>query len=179
MGGCNRAVKLRVVIYSCFCVALRLTSGSRERRGRRPSLFPSLRAARRRTPTPALSFKGIRSDMRVRIRPPPESPQPRLRTSSYVIYFFWVRDPFCCSCTDGRCSFIHEGDSQVFLAPHRQHVSDLRVGRVGGMERAEMEAEWEAVLPAGEALGSLRLFSLLLRPSGSRGLSIMHECHIQ
>lgn len=110
---------------------------------------------------------------------PPESPQPRLRTSSYVIYFFLVRDPFCCSCTDGRCSFIHEGDSQVFLAPHRQHVSDLRVGRVGGMERAEMEAEWEAVLPAGEAIGSLRLFSLLLSPSGSRGLSIMHECHIQ
>lgn len=95
-------------------------------------------AALRRTWSPALSFERIRNDMQVRIWPP-KSPEPRLRTSSYGI-FFWVRDPFFCSCTDGWCSFIHEGDSKFYLASHSQHVSDLHVGRVGGMERA---ARWK------------------------------------
>lgn len=46
---------------------------------------------------------------------------------------------------------------------------------MGGMERAE----WEVVLPARDTNRSPRLFSLLLSPSGSCELSIMHECQIQ
>lgn len=95
--------------------------------------------------------------MQVRIWPP-ESPEPRLRTSSYGT--FLVRDPFFCSCTDGWCSFIHEGDSKFYLASHSQHVSAEWVG----WKSSAIEAEWEAVLPAREATGSPRLFSMLLGP---------------
>lgn len=87
--------------------------------------------------------------------------------------FFFFQDPSFWGCTDGRCSFIHKGDSKFYLVLNSQHVSDWHGGRVGGMERAE----WEVVLPARDTNRSPRLFSVLLSPSGS--LSIMHECQIQ
>lgn len=135
MGRCNRAAAAAACCYLfmllCRSAFDEWQQGERERL---PSLFPS---ALRRTWSPALSFQGIRNDTQVRTRPP-ESPEPRLRTSSDVV--FLVRDPFFCSCTDGWCSFIHEGDSKFYLASHWQHVSDLHVGRAGGMERA---ARWK------------------------------------
>lgn len=88
---------------------------------------------------------------------------------------FFFQDPSFWGCTDGRCSFIHKGDSKFYLVLNSQQVSDWHGGRVGGMERAE----WEVVLPARDTNRSPRLVSVLLSPSGSCELSIMHECQIQ
>lgn len=105
----------------------------------------------------------------------PESHQPRRRlASSCFVFFFFSQDPSFYSCPDGQCSFIHKGDSKFYLALNSQHVYYWHGSRVGGMEGAE----WEVVLPARDTNRSLRLLSMLLSPSGSCGLSIMHECHI-
>lgn len=91
-----------------------------------------------------------------------------------VSFFFFSQDPSFYSCTDGQCSFIHKGDYKFYLALNSQHVSYWHESRVGGIEGAE----WEVVLPARDTNRSLRLLSMLLSPSGSCELSIMHECHI-
>lgn len=84
LGDRNRAAAECCYLFMFLCRSA-FDEWQQRATGTKTEAFP---AAHRRTRTPALSFKRIRSDMQVRTRPP-KSPQPRLRTSSYVIFFFF------------------------------------------------------------------------------------------